>query len=267
MTRLRLFQVDSFTSSTFKGNPAAVVPLEHWIPDQLMQSIAFENNLSETAFFIPLTPGHYHLRWFTPTTEVKLCGHATLAAAYVIFNYLDSALHSVRFESQLSPLEVTRVGERLALNFPMYQPQPSEIPMGLREALGATPLEFWMARNSAYCLLESEMAVRNVKPSMALLEPIEIQGVVVTAQGETSDFVSRYFAPRIGIPEDPVTGGVHTTLIPLWAEKLGKTILHARQLSARGGELWCELEGDRVSIAGHVAPYLEGYIEVPDLFG
>ncbi len=275
--KLRFFKVNSFASRrvpagllsehlpsarTFKGNPAAVVPLERWLPDSLMQSIALENNLSETAFFVLLEQGHYHIRWFSPTAEAKLCGHATLAAAWVILNHLDPGLERVCFESMLSPLEVVRDGDKLVLDFPVYPPQPCPVPAGLLKALGVVPLETWTARNSVYVLLESESAVRAARPNLALLERVEVHGAVLTAPGDGCDFVSRNFVPRMGIPEDPVTGGVHTTLVPLWAEKLGKTELYARQVSARGGELWCRLEGDRVFIAGYVAPYLEGTIEV-----
>ncbi len=265
MTRLALYQVDSFTSSTFRGNPAAVVPLEAWLPDALMQNIALENNLSETAFFVLLERGHYHIRWFTPLAESKLCGHATLAAAHVILRWLDPDLKGVHFESMLSPLEVVRDGEKLALNFPVYPPQRTKVPVGLIEALGVVPLEVWTARDSVYVLLESETAVRSARPNLALLERVEVHGAVLTAPGDGCHFVSRFFVPRMGIPEDPVTGSIHTTLIPLWAEKLNKLELHARQVSARGGELWCRLEGERVHIAGYVAPYLEGFIEVPIL--
>jgi len=265
VTRLPIYQVDSFTSQTFKGNPAAVVPLERWLPDPLMQSIALENNLSETAFFVPLERGYYHIRWFTPLAEAKLCGHATLAAAWVILKHADPSLERVRFTSMLSPLEVVRDGEKLALNFPVYPPQPVAVPAGLIEALGVVPLEVWTARDSVYVLLESETAVRGARPNLALLERVEVHGAVLTAPGDGCDFVSRFFVPRMGIPEDPVTGGVHTTLVPLWAEKLNKLELYARQVSARGGELWCKLEGERVLIAGYVAPYLEGFIEIPAL--
>lgn len=272
MIRLPIYQVDAFTSSTFKGNPAAVVPLEKWLSDALMQNIALENNLAETAFFVKLGPGHYHLRWFTPTVESPLCGHATLASAYVILTHLEPELKTVRFESMLSPLEVGRTlytgVERLVLDFPVFAPQNAQIPAGLLEALGlqsSQVLEVFEARNSFYCVLEDEAAVCQVKPDMALLERVEARGAVVTAPGQSCDFVSRFFAPRVGIPEDPVTGSIHTTLIPYWAARLNKLELHARQVSTRGGELWCKLEGDRVLIAGQVAPYLEGFIEVPSL--
>ncbi len=271
MTRLQIFQVDAFASRVFRGNPAAVVPLEAWLPDSVMQSIALENNLAETAFFVPLGPGYYHLRWFTPAIEIELCGHATLASAYVIFQHLEPTLQKVRFESQLSPLKVSREmgehGELLVLNFPSFPPAPVVAPAGLLEALGieaTSVLETLISRNSVYCVLESEQQVQNLKPNMALLERLELRGVVVTARGQSCDFASRYFAPKIGVPEDPVTGGIHTSLIPYWAEKLGKLELHAKQLSARGGDLWCKLVGDRVNIAGTVVPYLEGFIEVPD---
>jgi PhzF family phenazine biosynthesis protein len=271
MSRLQIFQVDAFASRVFRGNPAAVVPLERWLPDSVLQSIALENNLAETAFFIPLGLGHYHLRWFTPAIEIELCGHATLASAYVVFQHLEPVLQKVRFESQLSPLEVSREtgeqGELLTLNFPAFPLTPVTAPIGLLEALGieaTSVLETLTARNSVYCVLEHEQQVQNLKPNMALLEQFELHGVVVTARGQSCDFASRYFAPKIGIPEDPVTGGIHTSLIPYWAEKLGKLELHARQVSARSGDLWCKLVGDRVLIAGTVVPYLEGFIEVPD---
>jgi PhzF family phenazine biosynthesis protein len=271
MTRLKIYQVNAFASRVFRGNPAAVVPLEQWLPNSVMQNIALENNLAETAFFVPLGVGHYDLRWFTPTTEVPLCGHATLASAHVVMHHLEPNLQKVRFESHLSPLEVSRTqgqdAEHLVLDFPSYPPEATQAPAGLFQALGLSldsVVEVLTARNSVYCVLRDEQLVRDLNPNMSLLQEIELHGVVVTAQGQDCDFVSRFFAPRIGIPEDPVTGGIHTSLTPYWAKKLGKLEFDARQLSARGGELHCVLHGERIHISGQVVPYLEGVITIPN---
>lgn len=255
--RLPLYQVDAFTSRVFGGNPAAVVPLESWLPDETLQAIAMENNLSETAFFVKESSGWY-LRWFTPTTEVDLCGHATLGAAYVLF-HLQPELERVEFTSRSGPLVVTREGEWLALDFPTRAPEPCPPPEGLVEALGATPRETLKSRD-VVAVFDSEAEVRALRPDMAKLAALDTYAVVVTAPGTDADFVSRFFAPREGIPEDPVTGSAHCTLIPYWAKRLGKSSLFARQVSARGGELQCELRGERVRIAGRGVLYLEGWL-------
>lgn len=258
--KLSLYQVDAFTSRVFGGNPAAVVPLEAWLPDEKLQSIAEENNLAETAFFVK-EPSGWRLRWFTPVQEVDLCGHATLGAAYVLFHHLQPGMQRVEFASRSGPLVVTREGELLALDFPSRPPQPCAPPAGLAEALGATPREVLQARD-VVAVFDSEAQVRALKPDMMKLALLDTFAVTVTAPGTDADFVSRFFAPRAGIPEDPVTGSAHCSLIPYWAQRLGKTSFFARQVSKRGGELHCELKGERVRIAGRGVLYLEGQIVV-----
>ncbi len=256
MKRFPLYQIDAFADRAFAGNPAAVMPLEHWLPDAVMQAIAAENNLSETAFFVREGDG-YRIRWFMPVGEIDLCGHATLASAFVVLTELEPGRDRVAFESMSGPLAVTREGERFCLDFPMRAPNPVPCPAGLSEALGVPVKEAWLTRD-LFALLEDEAAVRNLKPDLEALSRLEPTSFVVTAKGTDCDFVSRCFAPREGIPEDPVTGSVHCVLIPYWAERLGKTRLFARQLSKRGGELFCELQGDRVKIAGKAVKVLEG---------
>lgn len=255
---LTLYQVDAFADRLFKGNPAAVCPLEAWLPEATMQAIAMENNLSETAFVVHEERG-WRIRWFTPTTEVKLCGHATLAAAYIYFNHIDTAAEQVVFHSLSGPLIVSRAGERLTLDFPLQRAEPRVAPAILGQALGSEPREV-LAADDWLVLLDSEENVRTLKPDMSLLRQLDRRGVIVTAEGRECDFVSRFFAPKYGIDEDPVTGSAHTLLVPYWAERLGKETLHARQLSARGGELYCELKNERVFISGRVVPYLRGSI-------
>ncbi|HYP08574.1 MAG TPA: PhzF family phenazine biosynthesis protein [Bryobacteraceae bacterium] len=254
--RLACYTLDAFTDRVFGGNPAAVCPLEEWLDEGLMQNIASENNLAETAFFVPDGDG-YHIRWFTPTNEVELCGHATLASAYVIFNYLSPDKHNLRFRAQAGELRVSREGEAgvLSLDFPSRPPEPVEPDPRIVDALGgASPSETWKARDHLY-VFKTEAEVRALKPDFARLRAVEMYALTVTAPGDDCDFVSRFFAPGHGIDEDPVTGSAHCTLIPFWAKRLGKNVLHARQVSRRGGELFCELKGDRVKIAGHVALY------------
>lgn len=255
---LTLYQADAFADRLFKGNPAAVCPLEKWLPDQTMQAIAMENNLSETAFFVSEGDA-WRIRWFTPKMEVKLCGHATLAAAYVFFHYIDTKADQVVFESLSGPLTVSRVKERLILDFPIKQAKPVPTPSMLGRALGAEPQEV-LAADDWLVVLDSEETVSNLEPDMTQLKQLARRGVIVTAKGSNCDFVSRFFAPKYGIDEDPVTGSAHTILTPYWAERLGRKKLHARQLSARGGELDCELKGERVFIGGTVVPYLRGTI-------
>jgi PhzF family phenazine biosynthesis protein len=258
--KLTSYTLDAFTDRVFGGNPAAVCPLTSWLDDATMQSIAAENNLSETAFFVPESGG-YHIRWFTPTCEVELCGHATLASAYVIFNYLSPEKTALNFRALAGKLRVTREGDLLSLDFPSRPPRPVEAPNGLIEAIGVTPLEIWQARDY-FLLLDSESTVRNLAPDMAELQNVDMYALIVTAHGSDCDFVSRFFAPGRGIDEDPVTGSAHCELIPFWAAKLGKQKLHARQVSKRGGELFCELQGDRVKISGRVTLYSESTIYV-----
>jgi PhzF family phenazine biosynthesis protein len=258
--KVPIYQVDAFTDRVFQGNPAAVCPLEEWLPDELLQAIAAENNLSETAFFVP-ADGGFELRWFTPTVEVDLCGHATLATAHVILRMLDPSRERVEFETQSGPLVVSKNEELLVMDFPARPPRESEPPQDLILALGGAPEEFLLARDWLVVYPE-ESAVRRLRPVMSSIEATGSFAVIVTAPGEDCDFVSRFFAPSVGVPEDPVTGSAHCTLVPYWSNRLGRTDLHARQLSARGGELFCRDLGDRVEIAGRAVLYLEGSIEV-----
>ena len=256
MNRFPFFQIDAFAERPFTGNPAAVMPLPAWLPDDVMQAIAAENNLSETAFFVPEGEG-FHIRWFMPVGEIDLCGHATLASAFVILTELRPGGDRVGFRSMSGPLTVTREGDRFCLDFPSREPKPVDCPAGLEAALGAKVREAWLTRD-LFALLEDETAVRGLKPDMEALSRLEPTSFVVTAPGKDCDFVSRCFAPREGIPEDPVTGSTHCVLIPYWAKRLGKSMLHARQLSKRGGELFCEQNGDRVKIAGKAVKVIEG---------
>ncbi len=257
---LPIYQVDAFASAVFRGNPAAVCPLQVWLPDETLQSIALENNLSETAFVVR-TDNRFHLRWFTPLAEVDLCGHATLASAFVLFEYLNQPGETIYFDTKSGELTVTRNGELLTLDFPSRPPVAFEPDPRLVPAIGGNPTEVLKARD-VMLVYGSEAEVLALKPDMAALTRLDHFAFIATAQGETSDFVSRFFAPAKGVPEDPVTGSAHTTLIPYWAGKLGKTDLFARQVSPRTGELYCKLAGDRVKIAGYVAPYLRGAISI-----
>ena len=259
--RLRIFQIDAFTDAVFGGNPAAVCPLESWLDDATMQAIANENNLSETAFFVP-EDGAYALRWFTPLAEVDLCGHATLASAHVVFHHLQPDAESVAFDTRSGRLEVTRSDDDLTMDFPAIAAHPVETPADLSGGLGAEP-EAVFADMDYLALFETEGDVRAIQPDLAALARLdERRGVIVTAPGESADFVSRFFSPRLGVPEDPVTGSAHCMLAPFWAERLGKTTLHARQVSARGGAVQCTVAGDRVKLAGRAVQYLEGTIAV-----
>jgi predicted PhzF superfamily epimerase YddE/YHI9 len=260
--RLPIYQVDAFTDSLFGGNPAAVCPLEAWLPEKTMQAIAAENNLAETAFFVR-EGRDYALRWFTPTVEVDLCGHATLAAGYIVFRFIEPERDSVSFRTMnAGALVVSRRGDMLALDFPARPAVPVEPPPGLVVALGGVPREVLRARDHLV-VYGSAAEVAALDPDLAALAKVDCWAAIVTAPGESGiDFVSRFFAPAQGVPEDPVTGSSHCTLVPYWARRLGKTKLEARQLSRRGGALSCALDGDRVSIAGRAVLYLEGQIEV-----
>ena len=260
--KLKLYQIDAFTDRVFSGNPAGVCPLDAWLPAQTMQAIAAENNVAETAFFVKGSP-HYGLRWFTPTVEIALCGHATLASACVIMTELARDMTRISFETQSGVLGVARNGDLYTLDFPSYPPQPATPPARLAAALGVTPVDVWQARHYMV-LLKDEAEVRALRPDFSNYDWLNGVDVVVTAEGADCDFVSRFFAPNHGIPEDPVTGSTHCTLAPYWAKRLGKSRLKARQVSARGGELLCELAGDRVLIAGRCAKYLEGEISIDD---
>lgn len=255
-----LYQVDAFTSEVFGGNPAAICPLESWLDDDVLQAIAVENNLSETAFFVP-DGGDFHLRWFTPGAEVDLCGHATLATSYVISNYLEPGRASIGFQSRSGRLEVTRNGDLYTLDFPVLESEACDCPPLLREALNAE-VQQTLDGMDLMAIVADEAAVRDLKPDMGKIAALETRGVIVTAPGEDCDFVSRFFAPKHGIPEDPVTGSAHCLLAPYWAKRLGKTRMTARQLSARGGELIVEVTGERVLISGQAAPYMIGTIRI-----
>lgn len=256
--KIPLFQVDAFTAELFQGNPAAVCPLDEWLPDSLLQSIAAENNLSETAFFVRRR-GRFELRWFTPAVEVDLCGHATLASAFVILRHWEPDSKEVVFETRSGELRVKREGDWFAMDFPARPPSPCPEPPGLAEALGAAPREVWSSRD-LLAVLDSERAVRELTPRFELLRRLDTFAVIVTAPGDEADFVSRFFAPRAGVDEDPVTGSAHCTLIPYWARRLSKSHLRALQVSRRGGELLCEHHGARVTIKGRCVLYLEGRI-------
>jgi len=234
--------------------------LDAWLPDEVMQSIAAENNLSETAFFVP-DGDNFHIRWFTPTTEVALCGHATLASAFVLFNLLDYSGDRVVFESKSGPLPVSRDGDRLILDFPAQPPERCVAPAAFVDAFGAMPMECLRAVD--YILIfETAEQVRSADPDIALLKSVDCRGVIISAADDEYDFVARVFAPNAGIAEDPVTGSAYTELVPYWAEKTGKTSFHARQVSSRGGELFCKLDGDRVLIAGTAVKFLEGIVDI-----
>lgn len=261
--KLRMFFVDAFTSTLFHGNPAAVCPLETWLPDPLLQNIAAENNLSETAFFTRERDGSFHLRWFTPTQEVDLCGHATLATAHVIFTDGAHNRGEISFKSRSGPLRVLREGELFTLDFPLWRVTPAAADPDLVRALGREPAALFTNSRDYLALFHSEQDVAALQPDMERLRSINREGVMCTAPGQVADFVSRYFAPQVGIPEDPVTGSAHCSLTPFWAERLGKTRLRAKQISPRGGELLCRLEGERVHISGTAVRYLEGTIDLP----
>ena len=258
-----LYQVDAFTGRVFAGNPAAVCPLQSWPDDSVLQAIAAENNLSETAFFLAEGEG-FALRWFTPLTEVALCGHATLAAAYVVFALLEpSRTAPVAFSTaQSGVLTVTRDGEDLSMDFPAAPAAPCATPQALTQALGRAPTETHAAPRDYLAVYDDEAAVRGLDPDFAALASLDRDAVIVSAPGEAADFVSRFFAPRLGVAEDPVTGSAHCTLTPYWAARLGKTELHALQVSKRGGELGCILAGDRIHLTGRCALYLEGTITI-----
>ncbi len=260
--RTPIFQVDAFASRLFAGNPAAVMPMERFPSDEVMQAIAAENNLAETAFLVPRGED-YQLRWFTPACEVPLCGHATLASAAVVLQRLKPGRLSVVFHTASGPLTVTRKSGGYVMDFPALASQEVATPAGLAEALGLRPIEVYANKVNYLAVLESEGAVRGLQPDIAAVARLDRSGVIVTAPGEGGyDFVSRYFAPAKGIPEDPVTGGAHCMLTPYWATRLNKTQLRAYQASRRGGEIGCRLAGERVELEGACVFYLEGTAEV-----
>ena len=256
--QIPLYQVDAFAGRLFAGNPAAICPLEQWLPDKQLQSIALENNLSETAFFVR-TGNRYQLRWMTPAVEIDLCGHATLATAYVLFERLGVEGSEVRFDTLSGELTVRRKDGLLTLDFPARPPEPCTADPRLEHALGRPAREILAARDHMV-VFDHEEEVRSLAPDMGLLAQLDRFATIVTAPGKDVDFVSRFFAPAQGLPEDPVTGSAHCTLVPYWSRRLGKTSLHALQVSARGGELWCEDRGERVSISGKAVLFMEGTI-------
>ncbi len=256
---LSIFHVDAFTKVRFSGNPAAVCPLAHWLDDEMLRAVAAENNLSETAYFVPRGE-IYELRWFTPRCEAKLCGHATLASAFVLMQILAPGRDPVHFRTRFSgELSVYREGDLLAMNFPALVPWTCvDVPAALTEGLGRKPAEVVQIEDNYFAVYESEEEVRQIKPDLRLLGKLHPAGVAITAPGVECDFVSRYFATSYGIPEDPVTGSTHCSLAPYWAERLRKTSLHARQVSERGGELWCEVKSNRVILKGNAVLTLQG---------
>lgn len=263
--KLQIFQIDAFTDTLFGGNPAAVCPLESWLDDAVLQNIAIENNLAETAFFVPVSNNRFQLRWFTPEIEMDLCGHATLASAFVIFNELQNTSQSIAFETQSGLLTVNRVGNYLALDFPSRPPKKAVLPKAISESLNIQPQEVWKARD--YLLVyNSEEEVKNIQPDTGILNQVNINpgGIIVTAKGadDDVDFVSRFFTPQASVFEDPVTGSAHCTLIPFWAERLHKNKLRAVQVSSRRGALLCQLNTNRVSIMGKAVTYLRGTINL-----
>lgn len=270
MSKLRIIQVDAFAEKIFTGNPAAVVPLYEWLPDTLLQQIAMENNLSETVFFVPLSPeqmketgADYHIRWFTPNSEVDLCGHATLAAAMVIDQvlHLDTTFHKISFITEKAGLLNVGVNHGLyTLDFPARMPEPCSTPDGLLQALGIEKAVSVLRSRDYFVVLENEAAVKALKPDFASLGRLDGFGVIVTAPGDNVDAVSRCFFPKAGIDEDPVTGSAHCNIIPYWSERLGKNQLVCRQVSARGGTLFCENKGSRVLMSGKCVLFLDGVI-------
>ncbi len=260
--KIPIYQVDAFASEVFSGNPAAVCLLDEWIDDNRLQSIAAENNLSETAFLVQ-NDNNFVIRWFTPVTEVSLCGHATLASAFVLFNCRNWPADIVRFQTRKSgELSVTKRDNLLELEFPSRPPYARTPPAGLKEALKITSGKVFGSVEDLMVVLDSESAVLEVQPDFNALDRVECLGTIITARGDWSDFVSRFFAPRVGINEDPVTGSAHCVLIPYWASVLAKDVLHAFQVSKRGGELFCENAGKHVRISGKAALYLEGAITI-----
>ena len=258
--KIDVYQIDAFANQAFEGNPAAICPLQEWLPTETMQSLAAENNLSETAFFVA-NGDAFDLRWFTPGTEVNLCGHATLAAAYTLFNILDYSGDEIVFNTKSGALTVAREGEYLSMNFPAQPATACETPTQILEAFGQEPsdcLEF----ADIIAVFDSEAAVREADPDMALLAQLDYRGIIITAEAKDYDFILRWFGPRSGIREDPVTGSAFTQLLPYWAGKLNKSSFKAKQVSERGGEVSCELVGDRVMIAGKAVKYMQGVIEI-----
>jgi PhzF family phenazine biosynthesis protein len=261
MSTLKIYQVDAFTDKLFSGNPAAVVPLQEWLAEELMQKIAAENNLAETVFFVKENNG-YRIRWFTPEVEVELCGHATLASAFVLFNCLRFEGNKIEFQSLSGLLSVTKNGELLTLNFPAASLTSTELRADVATALGGEPVELYWNKNDLVAIFKSQKEIENLKPDFEAVKKISKHGVITTAPGNDVDFVSRCFFPSSGINEDPVTGSAHTKFTPYWAGKLGKPKLTAKQISKRGGDLICVLAGERVLISGKAKLYMVGEIYI-----
>ncbi|WP_236136882.1 PhzF family phenazine biosynthesis protein [Mongoliitalea daihaiensis] len=259
---MKIYQIDAFTDQVFGGNPAAVVPLQAWLPDEILQSIALENNLSETAFYVP-KGNAFELRWFTPTTEVALCGHATLAAAHVLFEEEGYRQESIEFESRSSGmLRVTRTEKGITLDFPVDELTEIDLQPNLLQPFHTKPIQAFQGKTDIILVFESADHIKKLGVDMSAIAAIEARGVIVTAPGDDVDFVSRFFGPRVGVPEDPVTGSAHTSLTPLWNLKTQKTSFQALQLSPRGGKLHCQLKGDRVLITGNAVTYMKGIVMV-----
>ena len=258
---LPIYQVDAFASELFRGNPAAVVPLEEWLPDTVLLSIALENNLSETAYLVPDRNG-YHIRWFTPVVEVALCGHATLASAHVVFSELGFDGETIEFQSKSGPLTVKCGGSGYIMDFPAEPSDSCDVPKPLTEGLGLEP-DLVMKGTDYLAVVSTQLQIEKLAPDFRKLARLKSRGLIVTAPGDDCDFVSRCFFPQTGIDEDPVTGSAHCQMTPYWVDRLGKSKLVARQLSARGGEVICIMQGDRVLLEGKAVKYLEGKIEIP----
>ena len=258
--KLSIYQIDAFAEKAFEGNPAAVCPLSEWLSDEMMQSIAKENNLSETAFFVP-AEHEFHIRWFTPVAEVNLCGHATLASAYVIFTFLGFEENTIHFESKSGFLKVEKNNGLLVMDFPSQPPIPCQTPDEIVQAFKNTPVEC-LKSEDYIVVFDNEDEVASAQPDFDALSKLDLRGVAITAKSNKYDFVARFFAPKYGINEDPVTGSAYTQLIPYWSNTIGINKLHAKQVSSRGGEVFCELVGNRVSIAGKAVTYLAGEIEI-----
>jgi PhzF family phenazine biosynthesis protein len=256
-----LYQIDAFAEKVFHGNPASVCPLDDWLPENVMQLIAMENNQAETAFFVSVGD-RFDIRWFTPSTEVSLCGHATLAAAFVIFQSHPSRGPAIEFNSRSGLLRVLKEGDLLTLDFPADQPSKVPAPYGLIAAMGLKPRDVYKGKTDYMLVYSSAEEIENLRPEMERVAEVPARGIIVTAPGRDVDFVSRFFAPQSGIPEDPVTGSAHTTLTPYWAGRLGRNELSAKQLSKRGGWLRCRLVGKRVEISGRAHAYMAGKIHL-----
>ncbi|MEI9809056.1 MAG: PhzF family phenazine biosynthesis protein [Bacteroidota bacterium] len=259
--KLVLYQIDAFTDKLFAGNPAAVVPLDKWIDEPLMQNLAMENNLAETVFFVP-NGNDYDIRWFTPAAEINLCGHATLASAYVLFNILGYNKPSLTFHSKSGPLIITKSNDIISMDFPSWRPERfSDYPGNLGEALGVKEIVGVYKNRDLLVELNNEEEVKNAQPDFTLIKKSGYK-IIITAPGKKVDFVSRFFAPTFGVDEDPVTGSAHSQLIPFWSEKLGKTKMEAKQLSQRGGHLWVEQKGERVQMGGQCVFYMKGEMTI-----